>query len=193
MRDGDAYGSLETFRVAFARTPVFPYAGTRRKRLGSENEGMKLYLVQHGEACAKDVDSERPLTAQGRADVERLAAFLQRSGIRAERVIHSGKLRAAQTAEVLAPAIASGVAAETSGLINPNDDPRAFDWQSDSWDRDTLIVGHLPFLAKLVSHLIVGDENKLIVAFQPGTILCLEHRDGAHWAIGWMIRPELLR
>ena len=154
---------------------------------------MKLYLVQHGEACAKEVDSERPLTAQGRADVERLAVFLQRSGIRAERVIHSGKLRAAQTAELLAQAIASGVALESSGLLNPNDDPRAFDWQSDSWDRDTLIVGHLPFLTKLVSHLIVGDENKLIAAFQPGSVLCLEHADGTRWAVDWMIRPELLR
>ncbi|MFA7387667.1 MAG: phosphohistidine phosphatase SixA [Thiohalobacteraceae bacterium] len=154
---------------------------------------MRLYLVQHGEACAKEVDPERPLTAQGRADVERLAAFLQRSGIRAERVIHSGKLRAAQTAELLAPAIASGVTLETSGLINPNDEPRAFDWQSDSWDRDTLIVGHLPFLAKLVSHLMVGDENKLIVAFRPGSVLCLEHADGTGWTVDWMTRPELLR
>ena len=60
---------------------------------------MKLYLVQHGEACAEDVDPERPLTAQGRADVERLAAFLQQAGIQVGRVIHSGKLRAEQTAE----------------------------------------------------------------------------------------------
>lgn len=173
--------------------PASPCVGVRREQCGPENEGMRLYLVQHGEACAKEVDSERPLTAQGRADVERLAAFLQRPGIRAKRVIHSGKLRAAQTAEILAPAIASGVALEISGLVNPNDDPRAFDWQSDSWDRDTLIVGHLPFLAKLTAHLVVGDEGKLIAAFQPGSILCLEHADGTGWTVDWMIRPELLR
>ena len=55
---------------------------------------MKLYLVQHGEACAKDVDPERPLTDQGNADTDRLAAFLKQAGIQVERVIHSGKLRA---------------------------------------------------------------------------------------------------
>ena len=55
---------------------------------------MKLYLVQHGEACAKEVDAERPLTDQGKRDIDRLAAFLKQAGIQVSRVIHSGKLRA---------------------------------------------------------------------------------------------------
>jgi phosphohistidine phosphatase len=154
---------------------------------------MKLYLVQHGAAVAKENDPQRPLTPEGRADIKRLAAFLERAGVRVKRVIHSGKLRAEQTAECLADAIAAGIELEASGLINPNDDPRAFDWQSDSWDRDTLIVGHLPFLAKLIAHLVVGDEARLLVAFQPGTAVCMEHVDGTRWVINWMIRPELLR
>jgi phosphohistidine phosphatase len=153
---------------------------------------MKLYLVQHGGACAKDVDPERPLTDQGNADIDRLAAFLKQADIRVERVIHSGKLRAAQTAEYLAKAIAPGVEPESSGIINPNDDPRAFDWQSDSWDRDTLVVGHLPFMAKLVSHLVIEEENRPITAWQPGSIVCLERENSTHWQINWMIRPELL-
>jgi len=154
---------------------------------------MKLYLVQHGEACAKDVDPERPLTDQGNADIDRLAVFLRQAGIRVERVIHSGKLRAAQTAEHLAQAIAPGVEPESSGIISPNDDPRAFDWQSDSWDRDTLVVGHLPFMAKLVSHLVIDDENRSVTAWQTGSMVCLERENSAHWQINWMIRPELLR
>ena len=154
---------------------------------------MKLYLVQHGEACAKDVDPERPLTDQGNADTDRLAVFLKQAGIQVERVIHSGKLRAAQTAEYLAKAIAPGVEPESSGIINPNDDPGAFDWQSDSWDRDTLVVGHLPFMAKLVSHLVIEEENRPIIAWQPGSIVCLERENSTHWQINWMIRPELLR
>jgi len=145
---------------------------------------MKLYLVQHGEACAKDVDPERPLTDQGNADIDRLAVFLKQAGIRVERV--------AQTAECLAKAIAPGVEPESSGIINPNDDPRAFDWQSDSWDRDTLVVGHLPFMAKLVSHLVIEEENRLITAWQPGSVVCLERENSTHWQINWMIRPELL-
>lgn len=153
---------------------------------------MKLYLVQHGEAYAKEADPERPLTEQGQSDVDRLAAFLKTAGIQVERVIHSGKLRAQQTAERLAKAFAPGVELETSGLMNPNDNPKAFDWQSESWDKDIMIVGHLPFMAKLVSHLLIDDENVLFTAYQPGSIVCLEHNNEAHWQINWMIRPELL-
>jgi phosphohistidine phosphatase len=153
---------------------------------------MKLYLVQHGEACAKEVDPERPLTENGRLDVVKLAAFLHRAGIQVARLIHSGKLRAVQTAQILADAIAPGVELEASGLINPNDNPKAFDWQHDSWGKDTLIVGHLPFMARLVSHLVVAQDNQIIVAFQPGSIVCLEHINNTHWQIDWMIRPEIL-
>jgi phosphohistidine phosphatase len=153
---------------------------------------MKIYLVQHGEACAKEVDPDRPLTDQGKADIERLAAFLKRAGIQVERVIHSGKLRAAQTAERLAHAIAAGVELESCTLINPNDNPKTFDWQSDSRGRDTLVVGHLPFMARLVSHLLIEDENRLITAWQPGSIVCLQREDAGSWRINWMIRPELL-
>jgi phosphohistidine phosphatase len=152
---------------------------------------MKLYLVQHGEACAKDVDPQRPLTSRGRADVERVGAFLKQAGIRVARVIHSGKLRAVQTAESLAAALATGVEVESSGVIDPNDDPVAFDWQGDSRDRDTLVVGHLPFMAKLVSHLVINDAQRTFTAWQPGTVVCLERSDNGEWRIDWMIRPEL--
>lgn len=168
------------------------------KAVGNYEEGsiyreanMKLYLVQHGEACAKEVDPDRPLTAQGMADIDRLAAFLKQAGIRVERVIHSGKLRALQTAERLARAVAPGVEAETSDIINPNDNPKAFDWQSESWNRDTLIVGHLPFMARLVSHLLIEDENRPVADYRPGSIVCLGHNNETGWRIEWMLRPEL--
>ncbi|WP_455203646.1 phosphohistidine phosphatase SixA [Kaarinaea lacus] len=154
---------------------------------------MKLYLVQHGEACAKEVDPKRPLTDQGKNDINRLAVFLKHAGVKVDRVLHSGKLRAMQTAERLAYAIAPKVELEASGIINPNDNPKAFDWQSESWVQNTLVVGHLPFIAKLVSHLLIEDENKLITAYLPGSIVCLELYNDSGWQINWMIRPEMLR
>lgn len=109
---------------------------------------MKLYLAQHGEACTKDIDPERPLTDQGREDIERLAEFLARKAIEVERVIASGKLRAAETADLLAAAVASLVEPETSDRINPNDDPSAFDWEQATGGQDTLVDCHLPFMAR---------------------------------------------
>ena len=152
---------------------------------------MKLYLVQHGDACAKEVDPERPLTEKGESNIERLAAFLKAAGIQVERVIHSGKLRAQQTATRLAEAMAPGIELEESGLINPNDNPKAFDWQSESWDQDTLVVGHLPFMGRLVSHLVAGDADMPLVAFRPGSVVCLERASDGNWLLHWMLRPGL--
>ena len=59
---------------------------------------MKLYLQQHGEAVSKDLDPERPLTGQGTEDVQRIARALKAAGVEITRAIHSGKLRAQQTA-----------------------------------------------------------------------------------------------
>ncbi len=151
---------------------------------------MKLYLVQHGEACAKAVDPERPLTAQGRTDVERLAGFLQGAGVRVARVIHSGKLRARQTAVWLAEAVAPGVEPAQVDFLNPNDAVTAHDWQDER--EDLLVVGHLPYLGKLVAYLVTGGTDPTLTAYRPGSLVCLERQDGEAWQIVWMLRPELL-
>lgn len=152
---------------------------------------MKLYLVQHGEACPKDVDPERPLTVKGRKDVGRIAQFLHQKGINIDRIIHSGKLRADQTAEILASRIAPDVILETSDMLDPHDDPAIFNWRDDGREIDTLIVGHLPFMAKLASRLLINDMEKTILAYLPGSIVCLEFVDD-RWQLNWMIRPELM-
>jgi len=153
---------------------------------------MKLYLTQHGEALSKELDAQRPLSKKGVADVEKLAKFLKQANVKFDRIIHSGKLRAEQTAIHLANHINNDIELETTGIINPNDSPEAFAMQSDSWEGDTLIVGHLPFMARLVSHLLNNEDEPLIVAYQPGSVVCLECNADKKWLINWMIRPELL-
>lgn len=154
---------------------------------------MKLYLAQHGEAFSKKQDHNRPLNKKGVDDVDHIARFLNSSGIQVKKIIHSGKLRAEQTAEHLARHFAPNVELESTGIINPNDSPESFAWQSDSWEDDTLIVGHLPFMARLVSHLVHCEEEHMIVSFQPGSVVCLERVEDNHWLINWMIRPELIQ
>ena len=121
-----------------------------------------------------------------------MAEFLARAGIEVERVIDSGKLRAAQTADLLAAAVAPLVELETSDRINPNDDPGAFDWEQATGGQDTLVVGHLPFMAQLVSLLVGEDPDRSLTAYQPGSVVCLERNSDGHWQINWMIRPHLL-
>ncbi len=153
---------------------------------------MKLYLVQHGEAVSKAENPERPLSEQGQSDIERLAAFLA-GDIQVSRVIHSGKERASQTAKILAAALSSGAGVEAVDGINPKDATGPFARDLSKISGDTLIVGHLPFMAKLTNRLVTGSENTTVAAFRPGTVVCLESVEKGNWQVQWMLRPELLR
>ena len=153
---------------------------------------MKLYLVQHGEALAKDVDPDRALSDQGKRDVRALAAFLEDAGITVERVWHSGKLRAEQTAQLLSKAVLGSGGSEAIKGISPRDPVEAFISDADVWQQDTLVVGHLPFMSRLVSLLATGDAEQTLVTFIPGSAACLERDDSDAWSLLWMVRPEVL-
>ena len=57
---------------------------------------------------------------------------------------------------------------------------------------DTMYVGHLPHLGKLVSYLAAGDENAGVVNFVNGGVVCIE-KDGTGYHIEWYLRPSLCR
>jgi phosphohistidine phosphatase len=152
---------------------------------------MRLYLVQHGDAVPEQLDAERPLSAAGRQDVEAVARLLASNRIRAVRIAHSGKLRAQQTAELLAAALAPGMVPETMTGLNPNDPVEPVARRIAEWTSDVMLVGHLPFMGKLVARLVANDERKPVAAFVPGTVVCLEQGETGHWAIRWMVRPEI--
>ena len=153
---------------------------------------MKLYLVRHGEALAKDVDPDQSLSEAGRVNVERLAAFLDRRGVRAERILHSGKVRARQTAEILAEAMADAGACVARDGLAPNDPTAPVADEFTGLQEDTVLVGHLPFMGDLAARLVVGSEDVVVAAFRPATMVCLEHAVGGGWHVAWMLRPDML-
>ena len=152
---------------------------------------MKLILVQHGAALPKEADPDRPLSAQGRDDVGRVAGLLAQRDVRPERVFHSGKTRARETADALAAVLPRvGEAASIAG-IDPNDPVEAFARSVGDWQEDTVVVGHQPFMGRLVSFLLTGDPAIETVGFSPGSAACLKRNENGAWALNWMIRPEL--
>jgi phosphohistidine phosphatase len=153
---------------------------------------MKLYLVQHGEALSEEVDPARPLSETGRAALGNMAAFLAARPLALDRLVHSGKLRARQTAEILAAALLPGRPVEARDGLNPNDPPDDFARALAGGEEDVMVVGHLPFLGRLAALLVAGDEHGDIVAYRPGSVVCLDRRGGNAWTVAWMLRPELL-
>jgi phosphohistidine phosphatase len=150
---------------------------------------MRLYLVQHGRCVDEAQDPARPLSESGRCEVESVADIARHFALSVARIEHSGKLRAAQTAELFARALepTQGVS-EAAGLA-PRDDVAAF--ARGRLEDRLMLVGHLPFLERLAGLLLVGDLERRIYRMQNAGILALERDDEGGWSIRWAVTPNL--
>ena len=156
---------------------------------------MDIYLMQHGAAVAEAEDPARPLSAAGRDAVERVAARVQAAGLQVDRCLHSGKLRAEQTATVLAAALGADV--QIRDGLNPGDPVAPFaDWLAHQAQREPdgsiAIVGHLPFLDRLASLLVGGAEDTHAVRFQNAALVRLgPDPTGTRFSVVWILPPDL--
>ncbi len=135
---------------------------------------MHLYLVQHGLALPKEADPDRPLSPEGRADIERLGDFVARTGVQVARTLHSGKTRAEQTAAILGAGMMPKGTPDARPGLAPADPVEPVAEEIRHWDLDTLLVGHQPFMGRLASLLVTGSAERELVSFEPGSLVCLE-------------------
>ncbi len=154
---------------------------------------MRLLLVQHGHPLSKDEDPGRSLAKKGVQDVEKLASYLRNKEVTVETVWESGKKRATQTAEILARALtaAQGTVFRKEG-IGPKDPVNRMAEELSGRSGDLMIVGHLPFLSRLVSFLILGNETPEVAAFQQGGAVCMNRDAAGTWTVGWMVIPSMV-
>jgi len=152
---------------------------------------MKLYLVQHGEAVDKSVNADRPLSSEGEADVRCIASILLRAGAAPRKILHSGKTRARQTAEVFSGILEVQAGPTEISGIAPLDSVVEFTSRASEMAEDTMVCGHQPFIGRLVSQLLAGDEEMPLVEYSPGSVACLERDDEGNWVLRWFVRPEL--
>lgn len=153
---------------------------------------MYLYLVQHAEARSEAEDPQQALSDKGLAEIEKTARLLAtkvRPSIKI--ILHSGKLRARQTAEILADHLAPvGGVKQVEGL-KPNDDVSDWAGRLTAASENIMLVGHLPYLSKLTSKLLCGDETMTLVEFRKAGIVCLFRDEQKSWRIEWFIVPGL--
>jgi len=55
-----------------------------------------------------------------------------------------------------------------------------------------MIAGHLPFLEKLASVLVCGDERAKAVVFRYSAIVCLGKKESRRWVVDRVIKPEMV-
>lgn len=152
---------------------------------------MRLYLVRHCDAVHPVEHPERPLSADGREQARTLAAWCARSGVRVDEIVHSGVLRAAETADALAAALRPerGVRAEPG--LRPGDSARHAVDHLRFGEGSRIVVTHLPIVAHMASLLLTGTERGEPLVFRTGSAAALEG-EGEHWSLEWLVHPALL-
>lgn len=151
---------------------------------------MKVYLVQHGLCFNESDDPLKHLTMEGKMETRLIGEFLREKGVRVASIWHSGKPRALQTANILGDYV-EYMRMEEHKYMGPNDLTDAVLDNIAMLKDDIMIVGHLPFLNKLASHLIGGDETHYYFHMRNSTVTMLE-KHGDMWQIEWMLSPQLV-
>ena len=148
---------------------------------------MPFYLVQHGLALDKAVDPDRPLSPSGESRTRAIAEPLAAGGLTVQRVYHSGKTRARQTAEIFAAALNNPPVAAHE-FLNPGDDPALVLPHLSS---HSMYVGHLPHMQKLASLVLCHDPDARTVHFENSAVICIGREEGEYY-LDWFLKPSLL-
>lgn len=149
-----------------------------------------IYLVQHGEAKTKEEDPERSLTENGKNEVERVADWAAQAGLKVDKIRHSGKRRAEQTAELFAEKLSlEDKAVAVSGLA-PLDDVKPVAEVLQQKTQSVMLVGHLPFLNRLASYLLISNPEQTVVKFRNGGLVGLIEESG-NWSVALVVPPDV--
>ncbi len=152
---------------------------------------MALFLVQHGKSLSKEEDPDRGLSRQGMEETKAVAEMAAEKNLQVSRIIHSGKKRALQTAEIFMEILEPEVGLAKGPGLAPLDDVTTFS-STVSIEENIMLVGHLPFMERLVSYLVTGSSGTLVVKFQNSGIVCLDSEsDSQSVFIRWTIFPGL--
>jgi phosphohistidine phosphatase len=150
---------------------------------------MFVYILRHGDAKPKHEDPQRGLSSRGRQEVEAVSRVFSRLNPQIDGIWHSGKTRAEQTADILAVHLGKQGLVEAHPGLDPNDPVQPLVEEIGQRASDLVIVGHLPYLGKLISSLLLGTEQNLLDLPSAG-LVCLENSNGM-WILDWLLTPEL--
>jgi phosphohistidine phosphatase len=110
--------------------------------------------------------------------------------VNVRQILHSGKERARGTAAIFEAALNPQEPMQAVKGLNPLDEVSEI-VPVISAEPDLMLVGHLPFMERLTSYLVVGVAEKRIFKFQNGGIVCLDREsEPGEWFIKWALMPR---
>jgi len=166
---------------------------------------MNLFILRHG--CAADPgdaglpkdlpDADRPLTAKGKQKLWRMTEAMQLLEVRPEVVISSPLLRALQTAQIVTEALELRKKLVLTDHLAPGGNPNALLEQINALEpraKNILLVGHEPYLSKLIALLATGNTGARL-ELKKGGLAKLEVKQLRYArcaTLAWLLTPKQL-
>jgi phosphohistidine phosphatase len=151
---------------------------------------VRHYLVRHGKTKSELEDPAKPLSDQGRQEVMRVARYAASVGVEVAAIDHSDRLRARQTAEILAEHLLPRLGIREAEGLAPGAEPDRVRTQLEDATESLMLVGHLPHLSRLISALVLGNSELEIIRPDMGAMICLLKTERG-FRLLWVLTPEL--
>ena len=124
--------------------------------------------------------------------MERIAHSLAPLRLGLDRIEHSGKPRARQTAEILAVLLQPAEGAQMVAGLTPRDDVEPVSIRLRQESKNLMLIGHLPHLSRLASRLLGLDRDRAVARFQIAGVVRLDRDEAGQWEVRWVFPPELV-
>jgi len=160
---------------------------------------MNIYLLRHGLAVeggpeAQGDDALRPLAPEGRAQLQNIARAMKKMRLEFDCLLSSPFTRARQTAELIAEELQSKSRPVWCDELKPAGSAEKLISEIRRLrpvPENILLVGHEPYLSRLIARLVTGEEKATIEIKKAG--LCkleaADLRPGRCAQLHWLLTP----
>jgi phosphohistidine phosphatase len=160
---------------------------------------IELYILRHAPAESRQLwgprrERDRPLTRKGEMKMWPIAKRMKRLKLSFDLILSSPFLRARRTAEIVADTF--GMKIQLADALLPTADPKSlFRSTTDLFraKRKIVIVGHDPFLGRLISFCLCGKAS-IQVTLKKGGLCKLASPSSrlGTFSLEWMLTPAQL-
>ena len=157
-----------------------------------------IFILRHGEAgnrmTVAEKDSERPLTPEGRTEMQKIAKSLKAVGLQTNRIYTSPLRRARETAEIAAKILNIPTLEEWDELKPDGNKAELFRKLARlEQNSRPILVGHEPYLTSMIGE-IIGTTGAKIVLKKGGVgkVRITSFTPRISGELRWLLTPKII-
>jgi phosphohistidine phosphatase len=184
----DKKGDKKAYSTTSTRTPSRTTPPTK----------IDIFILRHGEAgnrmTSPEEDSERPLTPEGRAEMQKIAKSLKTVGLQIDWIYTSPLRRARETAEIAARILEIPVLEEWDEL-KPDGSKAALYRKLARLEQNSrlVLVGHEPYLSSMMGEIIGTKDVRLSLKKGGlGKIRVTSFTPRVSGELRWLLTPKII-